>query len=424
MSQAPILFFGDSCIGTDPDHAATLAEIVELALGLVDYHNISAAIFLGDQIMGYCGREELRSQWAVFHSGPMRRLSEKVRTLHIASNHVWYDEHSALEYEEQNGYPEWLEAIAGIQFVAINTARIDRRGDAGIDCRSLESALSRLDPGKPIVVVGHHPIWPINGYDRAPQWIVPADEGQKAWRIMQENNVRLYACSHIIAFDVQLKGGLAQVCTGGAGTKYGAQAAMPGQVEGPHLVLASGLGSDRMCIERIGVAPTEREVWRLTREADGWRYSDFRRVDLSVDMLPPDARGYGFDISRVYGDEGSIEIFAHDEGPAICAIDYSDNRIVLNLTPSPGEDSRQWTAKPAGNWSSAQIEVVAGAGPGGVLLRIDSEPQSSMKTVAARGLEQVRRVTGTVQTGSGNTRAAFLVPGSQPPKLDFVQNRL
>ncbi|AGS25227.1 metallophosphoesterase family protein [Rhizobium etli] len=425
MSEASILFLGDSCIGTDPAHAATLAEIVELAMGLVDSHNIGAAIFLGDQIMGYCGRVELRAQWSGFHSGPMRRLSEKVQTLrHIASNHVWYDEQSALEYEEQNGHPEWLQTIAGIQFVAINTARIDRGGDAGIDCQSLENALSRLDRGKPIIVVGHHPIWPINGYDRAPQWVVPADEGEKAWRIMQENNVRLYVCSHIIAFDVQLKRGLAQVCTGGAGTKYGAHSAMPGQAEAPHLVLASGLGSTRMRIERIGMAPAVREVWALTREVNGWRYSNFGQVDLCLDLLPSDATGYGFSISRAYGGEGSIEIYAHEEGPAICTIEYSDARIVLNLTPSPGEDARQWTAKPTSNWSFAQIEIIAGAGPGGVLLRFDSEPQSSMKTVAARGLEEVRRVTGIVKAGSGNTRAAFLVPGVHLPTNQKTRKKL
>ncbi|AGS24546.1 metallophosphoesterase family protein [Rhizobium etli] len=414
MSEAPLLFLGDSCIGTDPDHAATLATVVELASGLIDRHDVSAAIFLGDQVMGYCGRDELRSQWSAFHAGAMRRLSEKLQTLrHIASNHVWYDEQSAHEYQAQLGPPEWAETIADIQFVAINTARIDRHGDAGIDCQNLENALSRLDPGKPIIVVGHHPIWPVNGYDRAPQWVAPADEGEEAWRIMRKHDVRLYVCSHIIAFDVQLKEGLAQICTGGAGTKYGPQSAMPGQVEGPHLVLASGLGSHRMVIERIGVAPTMREVWQLTREADGWRHADLRRVDLSADMMvPPNATGYGFIINRTSGDEGSLEITAHEEGPAICAIEYADNRIIVNMTLAPGEDPRQWTAKSAGNWSSAQVDVVAATGPGGVLLRLDNGPQSSMTSAAARGLEQVRSVTGIVHRGSGSARAAFLVPGT------------
>src|SRR5690606_3324303 len=118
--------------------------------------------------------------------------------------------------------------------------------------------------------LGHHPIWPVNGYTTPQQWVVPPSQGGEAWDIMREHRVRLYACSHIIAFDVQLHDGVAQMCSGGAGTEYGPNAAMPGQAEDPHFVLIGGLSGNLIEINRMGCGDQPPESWRLIRQGVGW----------------------------------------------------------------------------------------------------------------------------------------------------------
>jgi hypothetical protein len=124
-------------------------------------------------------------------------------------------------YEEVCGPAEWGVTFDCAQYLALNTAWPSLGGDGGIACGVLARRLGVLDPSLPIVVIGHHLIWPVNGFgnDLSP-WNIPADEGERAWNIMRAKGISLYACSHIIAFDVQLHDGLAQLCTGGAGTEY------------------------------------------------------------------------------------------------------------------------------------------------------------------------------------------------------------
>src|SRR5215475_6000394 len=53
---------------------------------------------------------------------------------------------------------------------------------------------------------------------------------------MRRFGVQAYLCSHIIAFDFQIRDGIVQLCTGGAGTAYGPGGAMPGETEYLHFV--------------------------------------------------------------------------------------------------------------------------------------------------------------------------------------------
>jgi hypothetical protein len=311
---------------------------------------------------------------------------------HIPSNHVHFSPESARVYERFCGNAEWTENIDGIQYLAINTADIDRHGDAGIDVERLERRLAALDPTLPIVALGHHPIWPVNGYTTPQQWVVPAPQGQEAWDVMRAHGVRLYACSHIIAFDVQLRDGIVQLCTGGAGTEYGPNAAMPAPTEGLHFVLVEGLSGDIIGISRISCGGQPPETWRLIRH--GARWEPDLGPQYALASPPPWVVGDGLRIlvKRWPGETGNMRLLCADEGPPMCGLTVEDKGAVLAITPQAGEDARHWFwDSPNANWQQLELFVIRGKGPGGILGRSDATV-SSLRTYSARGLEVTRPI--------------------------------
>lgn len=386
----PVLFFGDSCVGTDPSHMRNLKRVVDLSLELVDRHRVTTGFFLGDQVMGYCDSQTLRRQWKEFTVGPIRDLSDRLLNFRqIASNHVSYDAESVAVYEEVCGPAEWGVIFDGVQYLALNTAWPSRGGNGGVDCDVLERRLSALDPSLPIVVIGHHPIWPVNGFgnDLSP-WNIPADEGKRAWDIMRAKGVTLYACSHIIAFDVQLHDGLVQLCTGGAGTEYGPAGAMPGLVEGLHAVLVDGLGTGRLEIDRIPAADTHAEKWLLVRTATGWT-----PVIGPTVGNPTEAQGIVMTIRSSGGELGNFKGFAKYEGPPVLDIEVGESQLRVELVPCPGEDPRMWRGRIPQSWSEIRLVAQTWTGPGGLLISVDGSEFNSLEALCSRGLEQVRDMT-------------------------------
>ncbi len=85
------------------------------------------------------------------------------------------------------------------------------------------------------LVIGHHPIHPVNGFSGAYQREVGPECATTFWNTLVEGNVLAYLCSHILAFDVQTHRGVLQVCTAGAGTAH----RMPEDIEYLHCIQAT-----------------------------------------------------------------------------------------------------------------------------------------------------------------------------------------
>jgi len=406
MNDAPVLFLGDCCVGTDAPHAINFERVIKLSSRLVEDRAIEIGFFLGDQVYGWCEPDQLRNQWSDFFTVPFRYLRKSLRTLnHIASNHVYYNLESAAVYEEFCGAAEWTMTVGGIQYLGINTAFTERNGEAGIDCQRLELRLSELDPTLPIVVLGHHPIWPVNGYDRAPLWVVPQAEGHRAWELMVKNGVILYACSHIIAFDVQLHHGMIQMCTGGAGTEYGPAGAMPGQVEGLHVVLVYGLGTKTLTIQQVSTRGGTDERWRLERTSCGW--GPIYRS--SLDYVSEGTLGYRLTFIRHSVQSKTISFFADEEGPPVCGAEADDKKLTVAITPAAGADPSLWWCATPPSWTTAEIYMIGGAGPGGVMASLDGGPLSSMFTASANGLKISRRLDAVMGDQTGVTMTYLCV---------------
>ena len=119
------------------------------------------------------------------------------------------------------------------------------------------------------LVVGHHPIHPINGFSGSYQREIGPEHAAEFWTILVDAGVRAYICGHILAFDVQVHRGVLQICTAGAGTAH----RMPDGVEYLHCVQAvlDREGLRYQVLDSTGLV-RERLQWPIRElPVEGWR---------------------------------------------------------------------------------------------------------------------------------------------------------
>jgi hypothetical protein len=208
-------------------------------------------LFLGDHIDGAgCDAESLRAQWRYWLTKEMAWLdSAQIPVYHLTSNHNTFDLVSEAVWREtfpdiprngpsgQEGLCYWVRR-GDLLLVIVNTSFSGLGGDGHVECAWLDATLSAHADARHKIVAGHHPVFPINGYDERPGWCIVQEEADAFWSILVRHGVLAYLCSHIIAFDVQEHDGVLQICSGGAGTNYGPGGFM-GEGEYHHFVQAA-----------------------------------------------------------------------------------------------------------------------------------------------------------------------------------------
>ena len=96
----------------------------------------------------------------------------------------------------------------------------------------LDRTLSEQADARYKLVLGHHPVHPVNGFSGPYQREVGPEDGRAFWQVLVRHQVLAYVCSHILAFDVQVHDGVLQILTAGAGTAH----RMPEGIEYLHAV--------------------------------------------------------------------------------------------------------------------------------------------------------------------------------------------
>ncbi|MCB0086270.1 MAG: hypothetical protein KDE54_00020, partial [Caldilineaceae bacterium] len=102
--------------------------------------------------------------------------------------------------------------------IFVNTMWSGLGGEGRVETAWLAQTLRDHTDARHKLVLGHHPVHPINGYAGEYQRTIEEEAGRAFWQILVEHNVLAYLCSHIMAFDVQVQQGVLQILTGGAGT--------------------------------------------------------------------------------------------------------------------------------------------------------------------------------------------------------------
>ncbi len=398
------VFYGDCCSGSaGQPREANFAAVNGAIRRLTPQPEFLC--FIGDHIVGMTtDYDDLRRQWRYWLDHEMAWLDQQATPIyHVTSNHNTYDAPSEDIWREvfpqipRNGPPgqeglSYFVRRGDLLLVAANTSYSGLGGYGHVESRWLDQVLRANADAKRKLVLGHHPVFPVNGYDETPLWCIEPEQGQAFWRTLVEHDVLAYLCSHIIAFDVQAHEGVLQVTSGGAGTEYGPGGFMPGPVEYHHAVQASvdarGLryqvldveGRARETLEWPLVVPPVSE-WR--DGAGEWEGQDGSRVSF-----------FRLSGTAPRGDEQTlISGFSTPNEPAVVKIGLEGEPMRLTVHMTMGtDDTQRWDGPPLppDQGFDLRLAIHRDMGPGGVLWREDEDSAwSSLSSSSARGAADV-----------------------------------
>lgn len=410
------VIYGDSCSGIPGKlHESNLTEMNNV-LKHLDLKP-EFIIFPGDEIIGLTNDEKLlRKQWKYWLDTEMAWVMENnIPMYNSTGNHTTYNKMSESVFRDiffthpSNGPKEQKRLSYFIEkgdllLVFINSMWSGLGGEGRIETEWLEKVLSDHSDRKLKLVIGHHPIFPVNGFLGEYQREIEAENGKKFWDILKKHGVFGYICSHILAFDVQMHDGIMQLLTAGAGTDE----RMPEGIEYLHVVQAS-LDSNGICYQVLDKNGDIREWLKWPIElpnSDQW-------IDLSVNNNMINNIQCENWSNRTYqccivlnisgkmsnGTSGSPQTF-------LCGTDSSlnmpiiwagltgmDNIFTVYLSPDVGFSPHHWYGPSLlkDEKFNLQFMIHTGMGPGGLLWRYkNDDPWSSLSNSSSWGPERCK----------------------------------
>ena len=398
------VFYGDACSGVpaaphEASFAATNAVLRRLSPGP------EFIVFASDEIVGLTADEAaLRAQWRHWLDVEMAWLDRDATPLyHATSNHATWDAMSERVFAEtlahlpRNGPPgqeglSFFVRRGDLLMVFANTCWSGLGGEGHVECEWLAATLQRHADARHKLVVGHHPVWPVNGFSGARQREIAPEHGRPFWRVLVENGVLAYLCGHILAFDVQVHDGVLQLLSAGAGTAH----RMPEGAEYLHCVQAA-LDDDGLRYQVLDQAGRAREglSWPPRLAPSG----EWRRLDpggppaVATPLTAWRLRG-----TTAAGAAGPAEtlLSAWSPGPALAPLWIGlagpGRRLAAVLAPEPGRSPHYWLGPElaAGAPFDLQLALHAEMGPGGIMWRAgDGAPWSSLAAASPWGAERL-----------------------------------
>jgi hypothetical protein len=382
------LVYGDSCSGVPGGrHEATFAAVNAVARRLDPAPGFVA--FLGDEVIGLTTDEnDLRVQWRHWLDVETAWLDRTSTPMfHTTSNHTTYDEMSERVFTEmlphlpRNG-PRGQEGLSyfvlrdDLLLVFVHTSAMALGGEGHVETEWLARTLAEHGDARYKLVLGHHPVFPVNGFSGPYQREVGAEYAEPFWDILVEFKVSAYLCSHILAFDVQVHRGVPQITTAGAGTAH----RMPEGVEYLHLV--------QMALDEGGLRYQVIDTDGSVRESLEWpggmagrldwmplsRSSGITSVDVDFGASPHVWRFRGHGIGQSAGSAETL-LEAWEPGPAISplwiGLTGATRKLTVSLAPEAGRSPHSWFGPSLAADEPFDLDVALhpAMGPGGILWR-------------------------------------------------------
>jgi hypothetical protein len=402
------VLYGDACSGVPGAlHETCFARVNAMLRRLRPAPEF--IIFPGDEIIGLTGdAETLREQWRHFLDVELAWLDRAATPMfHSTGNHTTYGPMSEAVFREmaampRNGPPgqEGLSYVVrrgDLVIVVVHTLWSGLGGEGHVETEWLRATLAAHRDACHRLVVGHHPVFPVNGFAGEYQRQIGPEHAAAFWDILVEAGVHACLCSHILAFDVQVHRGVLQITTAGAGTAH----RMPEGIEYLHLVQAA-LDDQGLRYQVIDDAGRVREAlsWPIALPAtERWTRlaAGVQRAPLSGPASP--ARILALRISGIATPEAgpAQTLFAMREPPALPALWIgprgADQRLTAILSPEPSRSPHYWLGPAISAGQPFDIEMVihGGMGPGGLLWReTGRDAWSSLAGASAWGAERLR----------------------------------
>jgi hypothetical protein len=278
--------------------------------------------------------------------------------------------------------------------VFVNTLWSGLGGEGHVEIEWLQAILKQHGDARHKLVLGHHPVFPVNGFAGTYQREIGHEYAGPFWDVLVNENVLAYLCSHILAFDVQAHRGVLQICTAGAGTAH----RMPEGVEYLHCVQAAldeqglryqVLDTEGTVRERLQwpLAAPDPAIWKILPHGEmealfRGRLPGVRRVELrltgqTTDTAPAQT------VFTAYAPGTIAPFWLGLRGPK--------QTLTIIVGRDPGRSPSYWFGPdlPAGDAFDIHVVIYPKMGPGGLLYRHHGSPHwSSFNSATSRGLEQ------------------------------------
>lgn len=395
------VFYGDSCSGVpDAPHEANLRRINAVVRRIRPAPDF--VVFPGDEIIGLVADEAaLRRQWRHWFDVEMAWLDRARTPLYNATaNHTTYDAMSERVFADvmthlpRNGPPgqdglAYAVRDGDFLLVVVHTLASSLGGEGHLELDWLAATLQDHRDARWKFVVGHHPAWPVNGYVGAYQRTIGDEYVRPFWKLLAENDVIAYLCSHILAFDIQCHGGVLQVTSAGAGTGH----RMPEDVEYLHAV--------QMAIDAAGLRYQVLDDTGRRRERLAWPPAEPKR--FAPLRAGPSPWRDGVVTLRFSGEaaaddgDGRRQTLLSATDPGTGAAPFwlgfvgRRQRVTAILQPTPGRSPHQWLGPdtPPGAPFSYEVMLHPDMGPGGILWRAPGGRWSTFEHASPWGLERL-----------------------------------
>lgn len=267
------------------------------------------------------------------------------------------------------------------------------------DMAWVDEALAKNADAEYKFVAGHYPVFRINGYTTMS---MPREDWEPFWEVLKKHRVDAYLTSHVLAFDVQVRDGILQICSGGAGPGL-----MPEQTEGTHAVqIAFDRQGTRYQVLDINGRVRESLVWPFLPPEDVASRPEKQWTAMeSAQPVPLGPAGKDrislFHISGLsYYSEPHvhrIELLKGTRGDQTTLAVWVDLlSLRLHVSAAVAGIGLQHWVGPLVDFRKGpmdiQLALHPGMGPGGVLWRVRDgrNPWSSMETTAEYGLDALQ----------------------------------
>jgi hypothetical protein len=404
------VIYGDACSGVPgAQHEETFARVNSIVSRIVPPPEF--VLFPGDEIVGLTSDPGvLREQWRYWLDVEMKWLDRRTVPLyHTTSNHTTFDAMSEAVFRDvlghlpQNGPSDqkglsYAVRDGDLVIAFVNTMWSGLGGEGHVETEWLSETLHRHRDARHKLVVGHHPAHGVNGYGGACQHTISPDHAAEFWRILVENSVLAYVCSHILAFDVQAHDGVLQITSAGAGTRH----RMPEGFEYLHCVQAAldAQGLRYQVIDTSGRV-RERLSWPIKLPAaDGWipiedakPYPAPMAGEVTSDRIVAwRFRGQAAGRGAVTAQTLLAAISSDSLAPLWVGLRGPRQRLTVVIAAENGRSPHYWQGpelKPSAPFD-VQVMIHTGMGPGGILYRrAPDERWSSFGSVSPWGAERL-----------------------------------
>ena len=362
----------------------------------------------GDHVWGWTEDVTvLKEQWRQWFSQNKSLLRHTI--FHCTANHTVVGPHSAALYGEQFAHIPDNGPVGGKKLnyyvrdedfllVVVNTAwnpacdKTGRMGGQRVETAWIEQVLADNQDATHKLVMGHHPVFPVDGFDDG--WLVEASAGREMWDLLVRHGVRAYVCAHVIAFDVQVRQGVLQITSGGGGYPnfFGKQ-----DTEYNHCVQLA-VDSARLRYQTLDTQGNLREwlTWPLLAPAvETWpEVTADREMPSPAEVMTPDPRQTPVIFLRLRAThEGNAPQTLLRGADDACWIGIEDDQLCVRLKPIPSRDEQgetdpmTWTGPTVlAGYFDLQLAIHMAMGPGGFLFRTSElQAWSSMDTSAWHG---------------------------------------